>query len=148
MSRDVGGAARALGVQLQVLDVRVPNELDSAFARMTRDRAGALLVTGDTLFTLHREQIAVLAIKRRLPAISWAREFAEAGLLMAYGRSLPYDFRRAATYVDRILKGAKPADLPVEQPTKFELVINLKTAKALGLTIPQSLLIRADQVIQ
>ncbi|HEX9901083.1 MAG TPA: ABC transporter substrate-binding protein [Candidatus Methylomirabilis sp.] len=148
MSRDVGGAARALGVQLQVLDVRVPIELDSAFARMTRDRAGALLVTGDTLFTLHREQIAVLAIKRRLPAISWAREFAEAGLLMAYGRSLPYEFRRAATYVDKILKGAKPADLPVEQPTKFELVINLKTAKALGLTIPQSVLIRADQVIQ
>jgi len=147
MSRDVGGAARALGVQLQVLDVRVPIELDSAFARMTRDRAGALLVTGDTLFTLHREQIAVLAIKRRLPAISWAREFAEAGLLMAYGRSLPYEFRRAATYVDKILKGAKPADLPVEQPTKFELVVNLKTAKALGLTIPQSVLIRADQVI-
>ena len=147
MSRDVGGAARALGVQLQVLDVRVPIELDSAFARMTRDRAGALLVTGDTLFTLHREQIAVLAIKRRLPAISWAREFAEASLLMAYGRSLPYEFRRAATYVDKILKGAKPADLPVEQPTKFELVVNLKTAKALGLTIPQSVLIRADQVI-
>jgi putative ABC transport system substrate-binding protein len=147
-SRDVGGAARALGVQLQVLDVRVPNELDSAFARMTRDRAGALLVTGDTLFTLHREQIAVLAIKRRLPAISWAREFAEAGLLMAYGRSLPYDFRRAATYVDRILKGAKPADLPVEQPTKFELVINLKTAKALGLTLPPALLFQADEVIQ
>jgi putative ABC transport system substrate-binding protein len=148
MSRDVGGAARALGVQLQVLDVRVPNELDSAFGRMTRDRAGALLVTGDTLFTLHREQIAVLAIKRRLPAIFGAREFAEAGGLMAYGRSLPYEFRRAATYVDKILKGAKPGDLPVEQPTRFELVINLKTAKALGLKIPQSILVRADEVIQ
>ncbi len=148
MSRDVGGAARALGVQLQVLDVRVPKELNSAFARMTRDRAGALLVTGDTLFTLHREQIALLAIKSRLPAIFGARESAEAGGLIAYGRSLPYEFRRAATYVDKILKGAKPGDLPVEQPTKFELVINLKTAKALGITIPQSVLIRADQVIQ
>jgi len=148
MSRDVGGAARALGVQLQVLDVRAPNELDSAFARMTRDRAGALLIMGDTMFTLHREQIAVLATKNRLPAISGPREFAEAGGLMAYGRSLPYDFRRAATYVDKILKGAKPADIPVEQPTKFELVINMKTAKSLGLKIPQSVLIRADQLIQ
>ncbi len=148
MLREAGGAARALGVQLQVLDVRVPNELDSAFARMTRDRAGALLILADTMFFLHREQIAVLATKSRLPAISGAREFAEAGLLMAYGRSLPYDFRRAATYVDKILKGAKPADLPVEQPTKFELVINLKTAKALGLKIPQSVLVRADEVIQ
>ena len=148
MSREVGGAARALGVQLQVLDVRAPNELDSAFARMTRDRAGALLIMGDTMFTLHREQIAVLATKNRLPAISGPREFAEAGGLMAYGRSLPYDFRRAATYVDKILKGAKPADIPVEQPTKFELVINMKTAKSLGLKIPQSVLIRADQLIQ
>ena len=148
MSREVGGAARALGVQLQVLDVRVPNELDSAFARMTRDRAGALPIMGDTMFTLHREQIAVLATKNRLPAISGPREFAEAGGLMAYGRSLPYEFRRAATYVDKILMGAKPADLPVEQPTKFELVVNLKTAKALGLKIPQSVLIRADEVIQ
>ena len=148
MSREVGGAARALGVQLQVLDVRAPNELDSAFARMTRDRAGALLIMGDTMFTLHREQIAVLATKNRLPAIFVAREFAEAGGLMAYGRSLPYDFRRAATYVDKILKGAKPADIPVEQPTKFELVINMKTAKSLGLKIPQSVLIRADEVIQ
>ncbi len=148
MSREVGGAARALGVQLQVLDVRVPNELDSAFARMTRDRAGALLIMRDTMFFLHREQIAVLATKSRLSTISGAREYAEAGGLMAYGPSLPYDFRRAATYVDKILKGAKPADLPVEQPTKFELVINLKTAKVLGLTIPQSVLIRADGVIQ
>jgi putative ABC transport system substrate-binding protein len=148
MSREAGGAARALGVQLQVLDVRVPNELDSAFARMTRDRAGALLILGDTMFTLHREQIAVLAIKSRLPSISGGREYADAGGLVAYGRSLPYDFRRAAVYVDKILKGAKPGDLPIEQPTKFELVINLKTAKALGLKIPQSVLIRADEVIQ
>jgi putative ABC transport system substrate-binding protein len=122
MSREAGGAARALGVQLQVLDVRVPNELDSGFARMTRDRVGALLILADTMFTLYREQLAVLAIKSRLPTVSGARELAQAGLLMAYGRSLPYEFRRAATYVDKILKGTKPADLPVEQPTKFELV--------------------------
>ncbi|HEX9901059.1 MAG TPA: ABC transporter substrate binding protein, partial [Candidatus Methylomirabilis sp.] len=114
--------ARALGVQLQVLDVRVPNELASGFARMTRDRVGALLILADTMFTLYREQLAVLAIKSRLPTVSGARELAQAGLLMAYGRSLPYEFRRAATYVDKILKGTKPADLPVEQPTKFELV--------------------------
>jgi putative ABC transport system substrate-binding protein len=148
MSREVEQAARTLGVQLQVLDVQVPNELDSAFAAMTRDRAGALLLLGDPMFFLHRARIASLAVKSRLPTVSSLREMAEAGLLMTYGRSLSYDFRRAATYVDKILKGARPADLPVEQPTKFELVINLKTAKALGLTIPpQSILVRADEVI-
>ena len=148
MSREVEGAARTLGVQLQMLDVQVPNDLDSAFAAMTRDRAGALLILADTMFTLHRARIASLAAKSRLPAVSGPREMAEAGLLMAYGRSLSYEFRRAATYVDKILKGANPGDLPVEQPTRFELVINLKTAKALGLTIPQSLLIRAEYVIE
>jgi putative ABC transport system substrate-binding protein len=148
MSREGDGAARTLGVQLQVLDVRVPNELDSAFAAMTRHRAGALLLLGDTMFFLHRARIASLAAKSRLPTVSGAREMAEAGLLMTYGRSFSYDFRRAATYVDKILKGAKPGDLPIEQATKFDLVINLKTAKALGLTIPPSLLQRADQVIE
>jgi putative ABC transport system substrate-binding protein len=148
MSRVVEGAARTLGVQLQILDVRVPNELDSAFAAMTRDRADALLLLPETMFTLHRARIASLAAKSRLPTVSGPREMAEAGLLMTYGARLSYDFRRAATYVDKILKGGNPADLPVEQPTKFELVINLKTAKALGITIPQSVLLRADQVIQ
>ena len=148
MSRDVEGAARTLGVQLQMVDVRVPNELDRAFAAMTRDRAGALIVFPDTMFTLQRARIANLAVKSRLPTVSAIRELAEAGLLISYGRMLSSEFRRAATYVDRILKGAKPADLPVEQPTKFELVINLKTAKALGLKIPQSVLMRADEVIQ
>ncbi len=146
--REVEGAARTLGVQLQMLDVRVPNELDGAFAAMTRDRADALLLLPDTMFFLHRARIASLAAKSRLPTVSGAREFVKAGLLMTYGRNLPYEFRRAATYVDKILKGAKPSDLPVEQPTTFELIINMKTAKALGLKIPQSVLIRADQVIQ
>ncbi len=146
--REVEGAARKLGVQFRVQDVRVPDELDSAFAAMTRDRAGALLLLGDTMFTLHRARIASLAAKSRLPTVSGAREMAEAGLLMTYGPRLSNAFRRAAAYVDKILKGANPADLPVEQPTKFELVINMKTAKALGLKIPQSVLIRADEVIQ
>ena len=141
-------AARALGLRLQVLDVRVPSELDSAFAAMTTDRAGALLLLADTMFFLHRARIASLAVKARLPTVSSARVETEAGYLMTYGLSGTYVFRRAAVYVDKILKGTKPADLPIEQPTKFELVINLKTAKALGLTIPPSLLARADQVIE
>jgi putative ABC transport system substrate-binding protein len=148
MSREVERAARSLGVQLQVLDVTGPHELDGAFAAMTRDRAGALLVLADTMFFLHRTLIASLATKNRLPTISGNKEMAEAGLLMTYGRNLTHDFRRAAVYVDKILKGAKPADLPVELATKFELVINLKTAKALGLTIPPSVLARADALIQ
>jgi putative ABC transport system substrate-binding protein len=148
MSREVEGAARRLGVQLQVLDVRGPNELDRAFAAMTRDRAGALLVFADTTFFLHRARIASLAAKSRLPTISGLKEMAEAGLLMTYGRNLSHDFRRAAAYVDKILKGTKPADLPVELATTFELVINVKTAKALGLTIPPSVLARADALIQ
>jgi putative ABC transport system substrate-binding protein len=118
------------------------------FAAMVRERAVALLVLSDPLTVLHRTRLADLAAKRRLPTMYPWREFVDAGGLMAYGPSLPDLYRRAATYVDKILKGAKPADLPVEQPTRFELVINLKTAKALGLTIPQSILIRADQVIQ
>ena len=148
MLREVEARARALGVRLQILGVRNPAEIDSAFAAMTRERAGALLIFPDALFGTQRRQIAELAMKNRLPAISFAAEYAEAGGLIVYGANLLDLERRAATYVDKILKGAKPADLPIEQPTKFELVINLKTAKALGLTIPQSVLGRADQVIE
>jgi ABC-type uncharacterized transport system substrate-binding protein len=141
-------AARTLEVQLQILAARNPSEIEAAFAAMSSQRAGGVLVLRDAMFRAHRAQIVALAAKSRLPAVYGLREEAEAGGLMAYGASVPLLFRRAATYVDKILKGAKPADLPVEQPTKFELVINLKTAKALGLTIPQSILTRADEVIQ
>ena len=115
---------------------------------MTREQAGALVVLSDAMFLGLHAQIVGHAAKSRLPAIYWTREFAEASGLMSYGPNVADLWRRAATYVDKILKGAKPADLPVEQPTRFELVINLKTAKALGLTIPQSIFIRADQVIE
>jgi putative ABC transport system substrate-binding protein len=141
-------AARALGVQLQVVEARQPAEFDRAFSDMTRARAGALAVLPTPMFFSERRRLVDLAAKNRLPAVFPYREFVEAGGLMAYGPDLADLSRRAATYVDKILKGAKPADLPVEQPTKFELVINLKTAKALGLTIPPSLLGRADEVIQ
>ena len=146
--REVEVAGRSLGVQLQVLEARGPEEFDGAFAAMTRERAGALFVFADPVFLRDRTRLADLAAKRRLPAVYELKEHAEAGGLMAYGASLPHMWRRAATYVDKILKGAKPADLPVEQPTKLELVINLKTAKALGLTIPPSILVRADQLIE
>ena len=142
------GAAQALGVQLEILGARTPSEIDAAFAAMSSQRAGGVLVLRDAMFRAQRAQIVALAAKSRLPTIYGFREQAEAGGLMAYGASVPQLYRRAATYVDRILKGAKPADLPVEQPTKFELVINLKTAKKLGLTIPSSLLLQADVVIQ
>jgi putative tryptophan/tyrosine transport system substrate-binding protein len=141
-------AARSVGVRLQLLEARGPNEFDSAFAAMARERAGALLVMADSTFGFHRIRLRDLAAKGRLPAMYGLREHPEAGGLMSYGADNRDNFRRAATYVDKILKGAKPADLPIEQPTKFELVINLKTAKALGLTIPPSLLARADEVIQ
>jgi putative ABC transport system substrate-binding protein len=141
-------AARALGVRLQFLEARGPADFDRAFSDMTRARAGALTSLGGTMFFNERRRLVDLAAKNRLPAVYPQREFVDAGGLMAYGPNIADVFRRAATYVDKILKGTKPGDLPVEQPTKFELVINLKTAKALGLTIPQSLLGRADQVIQ
>jgi putative ABC transport system substrate-binding protein len=141
-------AARSLGLQLQLLEARGPGEFDGAFAVMAKERAGALLVTGDPMFFLHRARLAELAVKNRLPSMSTQGQWVEAGGLMSYGPSFPDLYRRAATYVDKILKGARPADLPIEQPTKFELVINLKTAQALGLTIPRSLLQRADQVIE
>ncbi len=146
--REAEAAARLLRVQLQTLEVRGPDDFETAFAAVTRERAGALLVAADGMFLLHRARIADLAAKTRLPAMYGLREYVDAGGLVVYGPSLRENFRRAATYVDKILKGAKPADLPVEQPTKFELVINLKTAKALGLTIPPSLLLRADELIK
>jgi putative ABC transport system substrate-binding protein len=141
-------AARSLAVLLQVLEARRAEEFDSAFEAMTRKRAGAVLVLADPLTAFHRTRLAELAIKRHLPAMFGTRAYAEAGGLMSYWAHQADLDRRVASYVDRILKGAKPADLPIEQPTKFELVINLRTAKALGLTIPPSLLGRADDVIQ
>jgi putative ABC transport system substrate-binding protein len=141
-------AARSLKVRLQILEARAPTEVAGAFSTVTKESAGALLVLGDPMFFGERTRIVELAAKSRLPLMSIQKEYAEAGGLLAYGIDQRDSFRRAATYVDKILKGAKPADLPVEQPTKFELVINLKTAKALGLTIPQSVLGRADEVIQ
>jgi len=148
MLRQTENAARALGLQRQLLEVRGPDELEGAFAAMTRERANALLVQVDVIFALHAQRIADLAAKHRMPAMYGAREHVGAGGLMSYAPNVLDLFRRAATYVDKILKGAKPADLPVEQPSKFEFVINLKTAKALGLKIPQSLLLQADQVIE
>ncbi len=146
--RETQAAAQALAVKLQLLEVRSPNELEGAFAAMTRERAGALLVLPHPFTFAHARRIVDLAAKSRLPAVYPARQFVEAGGLMAYAANAPDMLRRAATYVDKILKGAKPGDLPVEQPTNFELVINLKTVKALGLTIPQSLLLRGAHVVQ
>jgi len=146
--RQAEGAARALGVQLHIVQAGTPAEIEAAFATMRSQRVGGVVVLRDGLFLAQRTQIVTLAAKSRIPAVYGIREEAEAGGLMAYGASTPDMWRRAATYVDKILKGAKPADLPVEQPSKFEFVINLKTAKALGLTIPQSLLAGADEVIQ
>ena len=146
--KEIEVPARSLGLQLLILEARGLDAFDSAFVAMTRERAGALFVLSDPMFLLNRTRLAELAAKHRLPAIYGLREHVEAGGLMAYAPSLADLYRRAGTYVAKILKGAKPADLPVEQPTRFELVINLKTAKALGLTIPQSVLTRADQVIR
>ena len=146
--RQAEGAAKALGLQLHVVPARVPSELDAAFARMRGLRVDGALVVRDAMVFAQRNEIAALAARSRLPAVYGFRENAEAGGLMAYGANVPLLYHRAATYVDKILKGAKPATLPVEQPTRFELVINLKTAKALGLTIPPALLARADEVIE
>jgi putative ABC transport system substrate-binding protein len=141
-------AARALGVRVQFVEARGPEDIDRAFSEMTRARAGALSVLPMGMFLSERRRLVDLAAKNRLPALYPLREGVDAGGLMAYGPNFPDLYRRAATYVDKILKGAKPADLPVEQPTKFELIINLKAAKALGLTIPQSVLAQADQIIE
>ena len=146
--RETAAAARDLGVQLQVVEVRDSTGLDSAFSAMTRERAGALVVMPDFVFQDQRRRIVEFAAKSRLPAMYPWREPVDAGGLMAYGASIPDILRRAAVYVDKILKGAKPAELPIEQPAKLELVINMKAAKALGLRIPPVVLARADQVIE
>jgi putative ABC transport system substrate-binding protein len=140
--------APALGVKLKVLGVRTPGDLNKIFPALTKERADALAVSDNTIFFTHRKQIVEFATKSRLPTVFALKEYVEAGGLMSYGVNVADLFRRAATYVDRILKGAKPADLPVEQPTKFELIINLKTAKQIGLTIPPNVLARADRVIR
>jgi putative ABC transport system substrate-binding protein len=141
-------AGRTLGLQLQPVAVRSATEFDSAFSAMVRERAGGLLVLSTPIFIADAKRLAELAITHKLPSMFGPRHHVEAGGLMSYSPDRAEVFRRGAIYVDKVLKGAKPADLPVEQPTKFELVINLKTAKALGLTISQSFLVRADQVIQ
>ena len=148
VARETEATATTLGIQLQSLVVRGPDDFEGALAAATTGRAGALTVVEDPLTITKRKQIVDFAARSRLPAIYGVKEFVDAGGLMSYGVHLGDLWRRAATYVDKILKGAKPADLPVQQPTKFEFVINLKTAKALGLTIPQSVLQRADEVVQ
>jgi len=146
--RAADAAARSLGIRVQSLEVRNPDGLRGAFATAAKERADAVFVVTTAVFFRERAHLSKLAIASRRPAVYALREFAEAGGLMSYGTNLPAMFRRAAVYVDKILKGARAGDLPMEQPTKFELVINLKTAKALGLTISQSVLLRADQVIE
>jgi putative ABC transport system substrate-binding protein len=148
MVADAKEAAKSLGVQLKIVEALAPTGLENAFSLIRADRADALLVAGGAGFYLNRTQIVSLALRYRLPSVFQGREFVEAGGLLSYAPSTVANYRRAAFFVDKILKGAKPADLPVEQPTKFELVINLKTAKALGLTITPSLLLRADEVIE
>jgi putative ABC transport system substrate-binding protein len=146
--RAAESVAKSLGVAVQSVGFRSPSDLEAAFLAVKRARVDAVIFGENTAFIAHRRRIAELAIMHRLPMMVAAKEYAEAGGLVSYGTDYPDLFRRAATYVDKILKGAKPADLPIEQPTKFELVINLKTAKALGLTISPSLLQRADEIIQ
>src|SRR2546428_1559578 len=146
--RATRAAAHKLGLTLKLMEVRNADALARAFAVLEKERPDALTMLFDALTTGYRRLVGDFAMKHKLPTVFGAREFAEAGGLMSYAPDIAEGFRRAAFYVDKILKGAKPGDLPVEQPTKFELVINLKTAKALGLTIPQTLLLRADQVIE
>jgi ABC-type uncharacterized transport system substrate-binding protein len=145
---EIERSAAAFKVHLQYLDIKGPKDIENAFRDARKGRADAMLVLASPILESHRTEITDLAAKNRLPAIYHATEFVEAGGLMTYGVSIPDLFRRAATYVDKILKGAKPADLPVEQPTKFEFVINLKAAKQIGLTVPPNVLARADKVIR
>ncbi|HKQ25670.1 MAG TPA: ABC transporter substrate-binding protein [Burkholderiales bacterium] len=146
--REIESAARTLGISLYSAEAREPSEFASAFSAIARARADALIVQADQLTWVHRKQIVSLALQNRLPSMFFFKEYVDDGGLMSYGANVPDLYRRSAGYVVKILKGAKPADLPVEQPTKFELIINLKTAKALGMTIPESLLLRADEVIR
>jgi putative tryptophan/tyrosine transport system substrate-binding protein len=146
--RAVEATARALKVSLQKVEARDQDEIARAFKALAQERTRALHVLPDPVFTAHRVRVTELALKHRLPAVSGTKEFAEAGLLMSYGPSFPESYRRAAIYVDKILKGAKPGDIPVERSTRFEFVINLSTAKQIGVTLPQSLLYRADKVIR
>ena len=146
--KELEAAAPTLGVKLQRLEVRLPGDFESAFKAATRQRAGALIAPADPLVVNRPNVVADLALKYRLPTMFDTKEFVEAGGLLSLGPSLVDSYRRAATHVDKILKGANPADLPMEQPTKFDLLVNLKTAQALGLTIPQSILVQATQVIQ
>ena len=146
--RETQAAAQALGVVLQVLEVRTPQEFEGAFAAATRGQAEALIVMRDAFLLDHRTRIVDLAQRHRLPGMYPRRSYVDIGGLMSYAADMPNQQRRAAAYVDKILKGANPADLPVEQPTKFELVINLKTAQALGLTMPPHLLLLADEVLK
>jgi putative ABC transport system substrate-binding protein len=146
--RELEVGAQSLNLQLQFVEARIPNEFPAAFATAKKQRASALFLYGGAVYFANRVQLVELAAESRLPAIYGVKEFVVAGGLMSYGVDLRDSARRAAAYVDKILKGAKAGDLPIEQPTKFELVINLKTAKALGLTIPQTMLLRADEVIQ
>ena len=146
--KNVKGVAASQGLQLQFVETRAPNQFDAAFAAMRTARVEAVVVVADSMFIVHRARLANFAARGRLPTMHGVRENVEAGGLMSYGPDSITTYRRAAGFVNKILKGAKPADLPVEQPTKFEFFINLKTAKALGLTIPPSLLLRADQVIE
>jgi putative ABC transport system substrate-binding protein len=146
--KETAAAARVLGLQLQTLEAKVPGDLEVLFQNAVRARADAVIIADDQFLSGLRAKIISLAMAHKLPVASEFREFPDAGALCSYGPSLTDQARRAATYTDRILKGAKPANLPVEEPTKFELVINLKAAKALGLTVPQSALLRADEVIR
>ena len=148
LSKSVQAAAQKAGVKTLVAEASTPQEIENAFSMMVREKADAVFVGSPTVFAQQHRQIAELALKYRMPSLFQDRVTVEAGGLMSYGQKLTDSYQRSATYVDKILKGAKPGDLPVEQPVSFELVVNLKTAKALGLTIPQSILLRADEVIQ